>query len=383
MATERLYYADAFRADCRARVVSCRPGKNGYEVVLDRTVFYPEGGGQPGDTGRLGAVRVTDTHERSGEVVHYCDAPLTPGEEIEAVIDWPRRFDLMQQHSGEHIFSGLVYQTYGYHNVGFHLGAETVTIDFDGMIDEAGLRAIELRANEAVWRDEPVEIFYPSETELAALDYRSKKTLTGAVRIVRFPGSDVCACCGTHVRTAGQIGLIQAVSCQKFHAGVRIELLCGRRAFDFAWMSAEQNHRVSVLLSAKLHQTAELVERTLAEKAALAQRVTELENESFARIAKDNANCGDTYMIRGPMRPDAVRRLADAVLATCGGRCAVFAGADGDGYKYAVGDPSGDVSALVRALNEALHGRGGGRGGFAQGSVQATAAEIDSFFEMM
>lgn len=380
METEKLYYHDAFLTECEAEVVSCEPGKGRYEVVLDRTVFYPEGGGQPGDTGHLSGVRVTDTHEKGGQVVHYCERAIVPGTKVTARIDWDRRFDLMQQHSGEHIFSGLVHEKYGYHNVGFHLGADTVTVDFDGELGEAGLREVELRANEILWRDDPVEIFYPTPDELAELNYRSKKALTGQVRIVRFPGADICACCGTHVRSAGQIGQIQAVSMQKFHDGVRIELVCGRRAFAFSRMSAEQNHGVSVLLSAKLPETAALVQRTLEEKGALAQRITALENEAFAKIAKDVKGTGDVFMIREPMSPDAVRRLGDAVLSSCGGRCAVFAGRDGEGYKYALGDPSGDVGALVKELNTALHGRGGGRGGFAQGSVQATAAEIDAFF---
>lgn len=380
METEKLYESDAFLTACEARVLSCAQNKGRYEVVLDRTVFYPEGGGQPGDTGTIADVAVTDTHARDGQVVHYCAAPLAPGQTVTARIDWARRFDLMQQHSGEHIFSGLVHEKFGYDNVGFHLGAQTVTIDFNGSIDEAGLREIELRANEIIWADAPTEVFYPAPDELAALDYRSKKALTGRVRIVRFPGADVCACCGTHVRSAGQVGLIQAVSCQKFHEGVRIELVCGRRAFDFARMSAEQNHGVSVLLSARLHETAALVRRTLEEKDALARRVRALEDESFAKIAQDVRGRGDVFMIRGSMSADAVRRLGDAVLASCGGRVAVFAGADGEGYQYAVGDPSGDVRELVRQINETLHGRGGGRDGFAQGSVQATAAEIDAFF---
>ncbi len=381
MATEKLYYSDAFQTRFTAQVISCEQNKNRWDVILDRTAFYPEGGGQPGDRGMLGSVKVTDTHEKNGEVVHYCDGPLTVGSEVCGEIDWERRFDLMQQHSGEHIFSGLIHQVYGYNNVGFHLGAETVTIDFDGEVDEAGLQKIERMANEAIWRNDPVEIMYPTQQELDELDYRSKKALTGQVRIVRFPGCDVCACCGTHVRSAGQVGMIKALSCVKFHEGVRIELLCGRRAYEFACMSAEQNHKVSVLLSAKLNQTAELVERTLNEKAALAQRVTALEDESFERIAREVRNRGDVFMIREPMSADAVRRLADAVLGTCRGKCAVFAGNDELGYKYAIGDPDGDVRELVKRMNEALNGRGGGKQpGFVQGSVKATAAQIDEFF---
>ncbi len=380
METEKLYYQDAFLTECTARVVSCGQGKHGWEVVLDRTVFYPEGGGQPGDRGYLNTVRVTDTHEKNGEVVHYCTEAVEIGGEVLAKIDWDYRFDLMQQHSGEHIFSGLLHRKYGHNNVGFHLGSETVTVDFDGEVDEAGLREIERLANEAIWRNDPVEILYPTQEELDALDYRSKKALTGQVRIVRFPHSDVCACCGTHVRSAGQVGMIKALSCVKFHDGVRIEIVCGRRAYEFACMSADQNHKVSMLLSAKLHETAELVERTLNEKAALGQRVTALENAAFERIAGEVKDSGDVFMIREPMSPDAVRRLADAVLGTCGGKCAVFAGDDETGYKYAIGDPDGDVRDLVKRMNEALSGRGGGKPNFAQGSVKATAAQIDEFF---
>ena len=182
METEKLYYNDAFLTECEATVVSCEQGKGRYEVVLDRTVFYPEGGGQPGDTGYLNDVRVLDTHEKNGQVVHYCERAIEPGTKVTAKIDWDRRFDLMQQHSGEHIFSGLVHEKYGYNNVGFHLGADTVTVDFDGEIDEAGLREVELRANEILWRDDPVDIFYPTPDELAALSYRSKKELTGRAR---------------------------------------------------------------------------------------------------------------------------------------------------------------------------------------------------------
>lgn len=380
MATEKLYYQDAFLKECSARVISCEQGKHGWEVVLDRTVFYPEGGGQPGDRGTLNEIQVRDTHEKNGEVVHYCAEPVAVGSEVTAKIDWDYRFDLMQQHSGEHIFSGLLHRKYGYHNVGFHLGADTVTVDFDGEVDDAGLREIERLANEAIWRNDPVQILYPSQEELDSLVYRSKKALTGQVRIVRFPHSDVCACCGTHVIAAGQVGMIKALSCVKFHDGVRIEIVCGRRAYDFACMSADQNHQVSMLLSARLHETAALTQRLLNEKAALGQRVTALENAAFARIAEEVKDCGDVFMIREPMSPDAVRRLADAVLGSCAGKCAVFAGDDENGYKYAIADPNGDVRDLVKRLNEALHGRGGGKPNFAQGSVQATAEQIDSFF---
>ena len=186
--TERLYYEDAHMRTFTARVASCAPGKHGFDVVLDRTCFYPEGGGQAGDTGLLGGVRVTDTHERDGEVVHYCESPLEVGAEVAGEIDWDARFERMQLHSGEHILSGLAHKHFGYENVGFHMGADFVTIDFNGMLDDAQLAMLEREANEAVWQDLPVEVTYPSPEELKTIPYRSKKELTGQVRIVTIPG---------------------------------------------------------------------------------------------------------------------------------------------------------------------------------------------------
>ena len=156
MSTEKLYYLDSHLTKFSAVVLSCQPGKHGYDVVLDRTAFYPEGGGQPGDQGVLGGVRVTDTHEAGGQIVHYCDHPLEVGETVEGEIDWNRRFDLMQQHSGEHIVSGLIHARFGYDNVGFHMGHDAVTIDFNGPMEPEALAEIEAQANEAVWRNTEV-----------------------------------------------------------------------------------------------------------------------------------------------------------------------------------------------------------------------------------
>lgn len=206
MATEKLYYQDAHQAAFEARVVSCQPGKHGYDVVLDRTCFYPEGGGQPGDTGVLSGIRVTDTHERGGEIVHFCEQPLAVGQIVEGQIDYGRRFEFMQLHSGEHILSGVVHRRFGYENVGFHMGADFVTIDFSGMLTQEDLSAVEAEANEWVWKNVPIEITYPDAEALKAIPYRSKKELTGQVRIVTIPGADICACCGTHVSSTGKLG---------------------------------------------------------------------------------------------------------------------------------------------------------------------------------
>ena len=273
---EKLYEQDPFLVKFEANVISCVKGKKGFDVILDRTAFYPEGGGQPYDTGRLepvgreGKAKVLEVHSRDGEVVHTCSHPLEPGTAVTGVIDWDRRFDLMQQHSGEHIVSGLAHALWGCENVGFHLGAEVVTIDFDRPLTEQQFATLEETANWHLWQvNLPVDITYPSPEELEHIRYRSKKALTGQVRIVEFPGADCCACCGTHVRYPAQVGLVKLLSMQKFRDGVRIELVCGGRAFRYLNRTWDQNAQVSRFLSAKPFETAGAVERLLEENAVL------------------------------------------------------------------------------------------------------------------
>ena len=380
MATQKLYYLDAHQKTFTAAVLSCVPGKHGYDVVLDRTCFYPEGGGQPGDTGSLSGVRVTDTHERGDEIVHFCDAPLAVGETVEGAIDYDRRFSFMQLHSGEHILSGIVHRRFGYENVGFHMGTDFVTIDFSGMLGPDNLAAVEAEANEWIWKNIPIRITWPSPDELAAIPYRSKKELTGQVRIVTIPDVDICACCGTHVSNTGEIGFVKIFSCVKFHDGVRLEILCGRRALQYMSALVEQNRRVSGLLSAKPLQTADAAARLLEAEAALKLRAAQLEEQVFAQKAQALAGAGNVLLFEPPMTPDSVRRLTDLVMTACGGRAAVFAGSDAEGYKYAVGEADGDLRQFVKELNAELHGRGGGKPFFAQGSVAASRAGIEAFF---
>ena len=375
---EKLYQQDPFLT---AQVVSCAADKGGWSVVLDRTAFYPEGGGQPWDTGTLNGIPVTQVQEQDGAVVHTCAARLEPGTQVEGAVDWARRFDLMQQHSGEHIVSGLIHSTYGYDNVGFHLGSDLVTIDFNGPLEEEDLRDIELRANQYIWEDHPIAVTYPTPQELEVLEYRSKKALTGQVRIVSFPGADTCACCGTHVFSSGQVGLVKLLSCQKFRDGVRIELVCGKRALDYLSQVWEQNHQISNLLSAKTMQTSGAVRRLLDENTALKSRILTMEERQFAALAQRYTGQGDVVVFEEGLSPDSLRRLCGAVQAACGGRCACFSGEDGAGYQYAVGQPGGDLRPLAKALNQALQGRGGGKPDFIQGTVSAPREQILTFFQ--
>ncbi len=251
METVKLYYENAFLQDFTAVVESCQAVKGGWAVVLDRTAFYPEGGGQSADHGTLGTVRVLDVHEKDGVIAHLCDGALAEGQSVSGQLDWARRFDHMQQHSGEHIVSGMLCSTLHCDNVGFHMGAEVVTIDYNADISWEQVLDIERRANRYIWENHPVHIWYPSPAELAALPYRSKKELTGAVRVTEFPGADMCACCGTHVAFSGQVGLVKFVGWQKFRDGVRLELLCGRRAADYLSVCWEQARQIGQALSVK------------------------------------------------------------------------------------------------------------------------------------
>ena len=380
MATRRLYYEDAYIRRFEAVVVSCAPKGKRYEVVLDRTAFFPEGGGQAPDLGTLGGARVLDVQELGDDVVHTCDRSLTPGETVAGELDWARRFALMQQHSGEHLVSGLVHERYGWSNVGFHMGADCMTIDFSGPIPPEDIPGIELAANKAVWADLPSEVLLPTPEELEHLHYRSKKALTGQVRLVRFPGTDLCACCGTHVARTGEIGLIKILSCVKFREGVRIEMMCGSQALAYLSSIHEQNHEISTLLSAKPLQTAKAVRRILAERDDAMYRIIAEENRRFEELAQKLDGTGDCVLFEPGLSPDGVRKLAVAVMERCGGRCAVFSGEDEVGYKYAIGEQNGDLRAFVKQVNAELSGRGGGKPFFAQGSVNAKRSEIEAFF---
>lgn len=378
--TKRLYYEDAYINEFTATVLECREEQNGYGILLDQSAFYPEGGGQPSDRGQIDGTEVVDVKEKCGELIHFTKEPVEKGRKVSGNIDWKRRFDLMQQHSGEHMVSGLIHEKYGYDNVGFHMGSDIVTIDFNGPLTMEELFVIEQKVNQKVWENTNVEIWYPSAQELDSLPYRSKKELTGKIRIVRFPGADLCACCGTHVKQTGEIGIIKILSCEKFREGVRVEMVSGRRVLEHLNMLQEQNHQISVLLSAKPSCTANAVSRLYEENFSLKGRVMQMEEKYFREEADKWSGKGDVLLVCSEMEADSVRRLADAVMHTCGGRCAVFAGDDKNGYKYAMGQENGDLRDLTKEMNQTLQGRGGGKPFFVQGSVKSTEQEIRKFF---
>ncbi len=377
---EKLYYTDSHRKTFESRVTGCHAVSGGWEITLNATAFYPEGGGQPCDTGHLGDSRVLAVKETGEEIVHLCDKALPVGSQVSGAIDWARRFDFMQQHSGEHIVSGIIHALYGYHNVGFHMGAEVVTIDFDGPIAPEALQDIEDRANAAVWQNLPVRCYYPSAEELPGIPYRRKRDLPWPVRLVEIPGIDLCACCGTQVSHTGEVGLIKLLSCVKFHEGVRIEMVCGKRALGLLSDIYEQNRLVSQTFSAKPLETSLAARRASEALVNEKYRAAGLEKQLFSYIAKEYAGKTLAVHIARDLSPAATRELCTRIAQEA--EIAVTAsGTDKTGYALCIISNCKDAKAIGTATVAALNGRGGGKREAFQGSVNATAEEIKKYFD--
>ena len=380
MKTRKLYYEDSHIRTFSANVLSCEKTDKGFEVILDATAFYPEGGGQDADTGLLGGVRVLDTRERGESVVHFCDAPLEVGRKVEGAIDWDARFVRMQQHSGEHIVSGILNRRYGCHNVGFHMSSDVITIDFDTVIPKEDLPSIEAEANAAVWANLPVKCWYPSQEELPHVIYRTKRALPWPVRIVQMPGVDSCACCGTHVQHTGEIGLIKLFSAVKFRSGTRMEMACGSIALAMLNKVWEQNKLVSQAFSAQMGETGTAAQRMNETLESLKYRVTGLEMRLFQGIAAGFAGKECAVHFEDGLDNTAVRVLADAIADQVTDFAAVFSGSDEDGYAFCLVTRNGDLRTLCKDMTKALNGRGGGKPQFQQGRVNAGREQITAFF---
>ena len=381
MQTRALYYEDGYLSRFFSRVLTCEPSGEYWAVTLEATAFYPEGGGQAGDTGTLNGIRVLDAQEQEGQVIHLCEGPLEPGKEVEGVIDFDRRFDLMQQHTGEHMLSGLIHRRYGYHNKGYHVGAEFVTVDIDGVIPQEDIPSLEKELNEAIWRDLPVRCWIPAPEELSQVTYRTKRALPWPVRIVEIPGFDSCACCGIHVRATGAVGVIKILNTMGFRGGTRLEMVSGQRAWRAMNDSYEQNRQVSQAFSAQLAQTGDAARRMNEVVSELKYKIAQLQRQQIAAIAEGYVDRGDVLHITDGLDPVLVRELADAIAEHCDGTAAVFSGADDRGYSCCLVARQGDLRTLGKAMNAALNGRGGGKANCHQGKVSCTRAQIEAFFQ--
>lgn len=377
--TEKLFYNDVRKAEFEATVVSCVKNKDRYEVVLDGTYFYPEGGGQPADHGKIDDANVFDVHDKDNEVVHYCDKEVECGKKVKAWVDMERRHRLMQQHSGEHIVSGLIHKHFGYDNVGFHMGSDCITIDFNGPLTADDLKLVEKEANEAIYRNFDTNIFYPSPEELEKLEYRSKKALEGDVRIVNFKDCDTCACCGLHVVKSGEIGIIKITGSQNYKGGTRVTMLAGKQAWEDYAVKDSIVHGISNLLSAKPYETKEAVERLMKERNEIKEQLVAAKKQIF-ELKRDSLKEDETCAVffEENMEPFELRLFTEMLLEKVPS-AAVFSGNDEEGYKYAVGSTKTDMSAFIKEANKALGGRGGGRGNIMQGAFTASRDETERY----
>lgn len=381
--TERLFDQDSYLKEFQATVLDCeKEGENVWSVVLDRTAFFPEGGGQSGDCGVLGTIEVTGTIEKDGIIYHLVKEPLQVGQAVEGKIDFSTRFDKMQQHTGEHIVSGIVSSLYGYHNVGFHLGDEVTTFDFDGELSKEQVLDLENRVNEVVFANVPVVVTYPEHEKLSTLEYRSKIEIEGQVRLVTIEGIDVCACCAPHVKRTGEVGIVKIISCERHRGGCRLTILCGRRALKEYQRKQEISGRISAVLSAKPEKLDEAVERLLEQNQQLREQLNQVQTryiqEKLQGITKESA-C--VCIFEENLDSIAVRNFVNAAMEKCDGICGAFLGNDEKGYHYILGSRSQDVREAARELNESFNGKGGGKPQMVQGSLRGKETEIRKVLE--
>ncbi len=377
----KLYYEDSYIESFETTVISCEQADDRFEVVLSETAFFPEGGGQYADTGMLDdSVNVLDVRERDGVIYHITDGPLEVGRTVTGRINFEERFDKMQQHTAEHIVSGIVNSVFGYNNVGFHLGNDVVTMDYDGEFTEKELREIERIANEAVADNVVVEsrILYGEEAD--ELNYRSKIELEGAIRIVIIPGYDVCACCAPHVRTTGEIGIIKITGFEKYKGGMRISMLCGFRALADYNAREKSVKDISVLLSAKPDEVTEAVvklkEQLGNEKAKVSKFMAAYVESKLSGVTADD---NFVWLCEDDLPANLLRNYVNGAMECTGGLCVAMSGNDEAGYNYVMGSKSYDVVALSKGLNEEFSGKGGGKPPMVQGSLKGNAGAIREF----
>ncbi|MDC7280262.1 serine-tRNA(Ala) deacylase AlaX [Butyrivibrio fibrisolvens] len=378
MKTIALYDDDSFATEFSAQVVSCEEAEGGFKIVLDQTLFFPEQGGQTSDVGSLGQVNVTDVQIEDDVIYHFCDKPIEAGQKVIGTIDWNHRFGNMQQHTGEHIFTGLAHNLYGAVNVGFHLSDNTVTLDLNIELSEEQVRLIERTGNEIIAKDVPVKAYFPDEATLTATDYRSKKEIDGDVRLVEIEGVDICACCAPHVKTTGQVGMLKVVSYGKYKGGTRVYILCGLRALD------DYNRRMDLL--AKSYQQLSCSEEDLPGRIAgiidenkqLKYKISQIKADILMnQIVKYPSELSDVTIFTEDLDAKTMRDGVNALVERHEGLCAIFSGDDEEGYNFVIGSKTRDCSAIAAGLRELLGAKGGGSRQMAQGSVQATRSAIE------
>lgn len=383
VSTTKIYYEDPYAEEFTAKVLSYHNG----DLVLDRTCFFPEEGGQSPDAGTIAGFRAEDVQIKDGEIHHRITLPEgacapEPGETVSGKIDWAHRFSNMQQHSGEHIFSGIIHKKYGFDNVGFHLSDSEVTLDFNGVVPEEGIEEAEWRANEVIAENLEIQVLFPTRGELDKMDYRSKLELSGDVRVVVIPGIDACACCAPHVRRTSEIGLLKVISCQNYKGGVRISILCGLRAARLFIKEHDILAKTANYLTTSPDEIYNLTVKAKSENAALKSALRKAAAaEIQTKIDGIEGGGGNVCIFQEELDTAVARGAVNNLVEKTSGFCGIFVGNTEEGYKYIIGKKGGDARQFSKILNEKYGARGGGQPSMVQGSVKAPEEEIRELFQ--
>lgn len=379
--TIKLYESDSHLKSFEATVLECSENGTDYDIVLDMTAFFPEGGGQSADTGSIGEAVIKDVQIKNGIIYHISDRPLRVNSKYQCSIDWEQRFRRMQNHSGEHIVSGLIHKHFGFDNVGFHMGHEDITLDISGILNEDDIRRIEFLANLAVAENVRIVCEYPEPEALATLEYRSKLDLTENVRIVTIEGYDACACCAPHVSRTGEIGIIKLLDHAKNKGGTRIHMLCGLDALRDYDERYHMIARAAQSLSVKQNALGDALQRLCDEIAELKQKNYSLRKElSAIKIDEIKTTDGNICIFEEEATQSDMRQLMNACLEKCGGICAVFCGNDERGYTFTAASRSVKLCEVASDMRMKLNAKGGGSDEMIQGSVNASENEIKKYF---
>ncbi len=379
--TEKLYYKDSFLKEFTANVLDSYPAADGYFTILDKTAFFPEGGGQPSDIGFLDDVRVYDVQIKDEVIYHYTTKQFCKGQSVKGKIDFERRFDFMQQHSAEHIISGIAHTLFGCENVGFHLTKDIVTLDFDRYLSQDELLKIEQIANQRVYENVGFNCYYPDNAALEMLNYRSKKELDAPIRIVEIENTDICACCAPHIKSAGQIGLIKLLDTEKLRGGIRIELKAGNRAL-WDYNEKYQNARkISAVLCSAQNEIADAVEKLQCQMGELKFKTTDLKRRLIAEKTQGFSSQSEISAIfENDFDIKELQLLADALHKKCGGIRGVFSKIE-NGFSFAICGDEKPLSEFFNNFKSSFNVKGGGRNGMVQGTVFATQSQIENYIK--
>lgn len=387
--TELLYNRDAYMQKFTAKVLSCEETKydkkSAYAIILDSTCFFPEQGGQDSDFGILrfsdSTVDVLHVSINDNVVTHICSSPVEAGTVVEGQIDWNHRFDLMQQHSGEHLVSGTVHKLFGYDNVGFHLSTREVTLDFNGTFEDEDILKVESIVNQAVYENFATHIFFPSREELALLDYRSKKEISGDIRIVEYPGYDICACCAPHVKMTGEIGMIKIIQYEHFKGGTRVRIKCGNRARLYYEQLLNSAKQISRLNSVKIEDIYSSVEKMSNTVKDLRYNLVGLERELLNLRSCEALKSKYPLVFMNSCDADSAREAVNNMASQNDLYSFVFIGNDENGYRFIMGSSKADCRNMLAELKNDFTIKGGGSETLIQGNITATRQAIEDFFK--